>query len=90
MGEKKSTCLYLDKKVVETAKRMGLNVSRISENALIEAIERLKEPEQENGLRSRAEVEGRDRDLDPGAGLHRPVGYQTTSSRPRLCGSFLG
>ena len=90
MGEKKSTCLYLDKKAVETAKRMGLNVSRISENALIEAIRRLKGPKQETGLSNQANYEGRDRDLDPGAGLHRPVGYQTTSSRPRLCGSFLG
>jgi hypothetical protein len=53
---------------------LGLNVSKVSENALIEAIGRLRGPEQGNGLRSRAEVEGRDRDSDPGAGLHRPVG----------------
>ena len=90
MGSKKSTCLYLDMEIVETAKKMGLNVSKVSENALIEAIGRLRGPEQGNSLRSQAEFEGRDRDLDPGAGLHRPVGYQTTSSRPRLCGSFLG
>jgi hypothetical protein len=33
MGNRKSTCLYLDKEIVETARRIGLNVSRVSENA---------------------------------------------------------
>jgi hypothetical protein len=33
MGSKASTCLYLDKKIVETAKQAGLNVSKVSENA---------------------------------------------------------
>jgi post-segregation antitoxin (ccd killing protein) len=37
MGSKVSTCLYIDKRVLDTAKRVGLNVSRVSENALIEA-----------------------------------------------------
>ena len=31
--------------------------------------------------------EGRDRDLNPGARLHRPIGYQTTSSRPHFTDS---
>ncbi len=38
MGKRKSTCLYLDPEVVEAARRMGLSVSRVSENALVEAI----------------------------------------------------
>ncbi len=42
MVKKKSTCLYLDGEVVETAKGMGLNISKVSENALVEAIGRLK------------------------------------------------
>ena len=74
MGSKKSTYLYLNREVVETAKKLGLNVSRVSENALVEAIERLKGPKRETSLNSQADFEGRDRDLNPGAGLHRPVG----------------
>jgi hypothetical protein len=30
-------------------------------------------------------LEGRDRDLNPGARLHRPIGYQATSPRPLFC-----
>ena len=84
MGNKKSTCLYLDKEVVETARKMGLNVSKVSENALVEAIGRLSGPKIELGLRSQTSIEGRGRDLNPGARLHRPVGYQATSPRPQL------
>jgi post-segregation antitoxin (ccd killing protein) len=74
MGKKKSTCLYLDAIVVETARKLGLNISKVSENALIQAIRKLRSPEQETDLNSRANLEGRDRDSNPGAGLHRPVG----------------
>lgn len=38
---KVSACLYIGRGVLETAKRLGLNVSRVSENALVEAIGRL-------------------------------------------------
>ena len=61
---------------------MGLNISRVSENALKEAIGRLRGSKQETSLNSLANLGGRDRDLDPGAGLHRPVGYQATSLKP--------
>ncbi len=74
IGKKKSTCLYLDKKIVGTAREMGMNFSKVSENALKEAIERLMGQKPEPGLESPAPPEGRDRDLNPGAGLHRPVG----------------
>ena len=74
-----NACIYLDRKVLETAKEIGLNVSRVSENALIEAIGRLEGPERETVLNSPPRGEGRGRDLNPGAGLHRPVGHQTTS-----------
>ncbi len=84
MGKKVSTCLYINKEVLETAKRVGLNVSRVSENALKEAIGRLEDPKQETGLRSRPRAEGRGRDSNPGARLHRPVGYQATSPRPHF------
>ena len=74
MGNKKSTCLYIDREVLETARRMGLNVSRVSENVLVEAVKRLNGPKLGNGLRGRSVFEGRGRDLNPGARLHRPVG----------------
>ena len=71
-GNRKSTCLYLDQGVVETAKRMELNVSRVSENALVGAIERLSRSEAKTVFTSQAIVEGRGRDSNPGARLHRP------------------
>ena len=66
--------MYLDKEVVETARQTGLNLSKICENALVEAIRRLRGPEQGRSLKSLTDAEGRDRDSNPGAGLHRPVG----------------
>ena len=82
ISSRKSTCLYLDQGVVETARQVGLNLSRVSENALVEAIGRLEGPKQETSLNSPARVEGRGRDSNPGDRLHRPVGYQATSPRP--------
>jgi post-segregation antitoxin (ccd killing protein) len=38
MATKVNACIYLDKKVLETARQVGLNISRVSENALKEAI----------------------------------------------------
>jgi len=46
---KVSTCLYVSREVLETAKKSGLNLSRVAENALVEAIGRLQGPKQENG-----------------------------------------
>ena len=42
---KVSACLYISREVLETAKRSGLNLSRVSENALVEAIRKLGGPE---------------------------------------------
>ena len=89
MRNRKSTCLYLDSGVVETARRLGLNISRVSENALVAAIDRLTGPEHGTGLLSRTNCEGRGRDSNPGARLHRPVGYQATSPRPLFMDFFL-
>ncbi len=61
MSKKKSTCLYLDMEIAETARQSGLNISKISENALIQAIERLRGPEQEAGPDGRARVLPRSR-----------------------------
>ena len=82
MNNKVSTCLYIDRETLEAAKRIGLNVSRVSENALKEAINLLNGPKQGTGLVGQARLEGRGRDLNPGARLHRPIGYQATSPRP--------
>jgi hypothetical protein len=35
MSNKTSTCLYIDKGILETVHRMDLNISKVSENALI-------------------------------------------------------
>jgi hypothetical protein len=59
MVTKVNACIYLDRKILETAKKVGLNISRVSENALIEAIKRLRGPEQETCLISPARGEGR-------------------------------
>ena len=73
MGSKVSTCLYIEKWVLETAKQVGLNISKVSENALMDAIRQLQEPKRETVLQSPARVEGRGRDSNPGARLHRSV-----------------
>jgi len=54
---KVSTCLYISRQVLEAAKKSGLNVSRVSENALVEAIGRLEGP-----ARGMGECGGRDSD----------------------------
>ena len=73
---------YISRDVLETARQIGLNTSEVSENALVEAIGRLSGQKTGTSLRSSSLLEGRDRDLNPGARLHRPIGYQATSPRP--------
>jgi hypothetical protein len=77
MSNRMSTCLYIDREIIETAKKVGLNISKVAENALIDAIARLGDIKRETDLVSRPPVvvEGRGRDLNPGARLHRPIGY---------------
>jgi hypothetical protein len=72
-----SACLYIDRGVIETARNAGLNISKVAENALVEAIGRLTGQKPAPSLDSQApvSVEGRGRDLNPGARLHRPVSY---------------
>jgi hypothetical protein len=77
MSNKVSTCLYIDKEVLETARQVGLNLSKVAENSLIEAIDRLTGQKLGTGFNSQtpAIIEGRGRDLNPGARLHRPMSY---------------
>ena len=41
-GKKKNVVIYLNPEIVKEAKELGLNISKISENALKEAIRRLR------------------------------------------------
>jgi len=68
-AKKVNACLYIDKQVLETAKQAGLNISKVSENALIGAIEWLRCPEPETSFRSQTSSGGRGRDLNPFASL---------------------
>jgi hypothetical protein len=65
---------YLDKEVVETARTMGLNLSRVSENALVGAIERLIGPKPGTRFQNQLGIGGwcGRRDLDPGYRLGKP------------------
>ena len=42
MSKKVRTTLYLNKKVIEKAKKLGLNLSVVCENSLIQAIEAME------------------------------------------------
>ena len=42
MGKKKITTMRIDEELVKKAHDLGLNVSKISENAIREAIERME------------------------------------------------
>jgi hypothetical protein len=79
MTSKVSTCLYVDREVIKTAKKVGLNISKVSENALVEAISELTGTVPRTSLASPPPGYREGRDLNPGARLHRPIGYQTTT-----------
>jgi hypothetical protein len=81
MGKKARTTLTIDRDVLRTAKKLGINVSQYCENALIEAIEKLRSPKtMTNGgklfLNKDSCVEESSwcsgRDLNPGLRLERP------------------
>ena len=82
-GKKANVVITLPPELVVKARELGLNISKISENALGEYIKRLEgvssQTKTNGGLvdarsASHQQVEGRGRDLNPGARLHRPVG----------------
>ena len=63
MGKKKITSMRIDEDLLQKAHELGLNVSKVCENALKEAIERLSSPKSEtNG----------------GTRLARGVGFEPT------------
>ena len=62
---KKSVMVYLDPKVVKEARELGLNLSRVCENALKQAIEQLKPLYKKEKAENDEKWCGR-RDLNPG------------------------
>ena len=87
---KKTIGITLPRELIERAREHSLNLSRITEQALPSILDYL-EPENDetsseflNQRCFRKKVEwGRGRELNPGARLHRPIGYQATSPRPQ-------
>ena len=51
MGKKVVTSIRIDQDILRKAKEIGLNLSKISENALKEAIKRLQAPVQQKNCR---------------------------------------
>ena len=86
-GEKVTVGVYLDKTLVEKARKHRLNLSKTLTEALTSIINHLESSNCQNkgGIGTvGSDLWGRGRDLNPGAGLHRPVGFQATSPRPRF------
>jgi post-segregation antitoxin (ccd killing protein) len=49
MGAKRQILLYIDSEIAKKAKELGLNLSKVSENALKEAVRRLEGMNSETG-----------------------------------------
>lgn len=52
MSNKASTCPYIDRRIMESAKEAELNVSKVAENALVEAIGKLTGTKQGTAFKS--------------------------------------
>ena len=68
MTDKVSTCLYIDKGVLQAAHEIGLNASKVAENGLVEAVRRLNGADSETGLglRQKTWFEGPGPGFEPG------------------------
>ena len=70
---KKNVMIRIDEEVVEKAKDLGLNISKISENALKEYISRLEAPNPQNNTKGFSinfqskRIEWAEEDLNPRA-----------------------
>ena len=87
MGKKVVTSIRIDQEVLQTAKKLGLSVSKVSENALKEAIRKLRTPTRPMENRLTAEgcpaqpVWWTGRDLNPRppeckSGIHSRLNYR--------------
>jgi hypothetical protein len=85
---RKTVGITISPHMLDEARNRNLNISRICEQALASIIDYIQTQDKPSfeilGKASFQEgfVEGRGRDLNPGARLHRPIGYQATSPRP--------
>ena len=88
MGTKKRILLYIDTETIQKAKELGLNLSKVSENALKEAIRRLRDPNPQTqpsggAFQSENSAEWTEGDLNPRppeckSGIHTRLNYQPT------------
>jgi post-segregation antitoxin (ccd killing protein) len=58
MGSKKKVLLYIDAETVTKAKESGLNLSKVAENSLKEAVRRLKGMKSETDCQNGAHCSG--------------------------------
>ena len=77
MGKKKITTMRIDADLLRKAHELGLNVSRVCENALKDAIERMESPRTETNGGTRSD-----------SNLARGVGFEPT--RPLLTTDLAG
>ena len=83
MGTKKKVLLYIDAETILTAKELGLNLSKVSENALKDAIRRMREPNSrtmpDGGTQNIGEWTGGDLNPRPPeckSGVHTKLNYR--------------
>ena len=77
MGKQVRVNLTIDAKIVEKAKEFGLNLSKVSENALKEIIRRIETPDELNGSKKpllATKKESLERALIP-----RPAAYKAAA-----------
>jgi hypothetical protein len=93
MGKRKMTTIRIDAELLKKAHDLGLNVSKISENALKDAIERMERPKtQTDGGKHLEKVEKRGVwDLNPRGPkdhrLSRPAPYQARATPRKVADS---
>ncbi len=83
MGRQVRVNLTIDEQVVKKAKDLGLNISKVSENALKRAINALEQSNPESGSKTKFLGEasfGKEGSVEPRAGFE-----PATSALPRQC-----
>jgi post-segregation antitoxin (ccd killing protein) len=80
---KKNVMIRIDKEVIHKAKELGLNISKVSENALKRAVAALEQTKPQNETKSAFLGEasfGKEGSVEPRAGFE-----PATSALPRQC-----
>ena len=80
---KKNVTIRIDSEVIEKAKKIGLNISKVSENALIEIIQRIERPIPHKELSNNPKLPKYDENLGATAGIWTRVkGLEGLCPRP--------